>query len=429
MNSALNESEYYDSPYDFLDGFLQRQTKGNRFVKHQTKPSKSSSASDRSLDDREPLENSTENEPFSGKDFLDGFSQRQTNSVGFVQHQTKSPKYYSAASGCSHDERDCLDNSAENKLFSEKNFLGGFLQRSKSETDPYGASKFNSYESLDNSIDRKHSPRAHLTKKRAIASTKTKSDEFVQHTESANSFAASERKLDERGRLNHSTGWNPSTRHTSKPPFVSTQTPSPYTQYISTRTTSSESNAASQHDLEEKEWSKTSTEKYRSLQYTKKPSIASIQTPSPSTQYLSTTTTSSRSSSYFCQKISEAEWKELEKKSQLEQKEFLDTFLKDGKFEHEKVDSHTKNVKRGDHILCQGAFGKLYTHHLLCKEVDGDDIHVIEYTGQSLGFSGASGSVATSNPLAFAAIKKGTLTYKELEKKKVSIKCCLLLNA
>ncbi|XP_031557681.1 uncharacterized protein LOC116294262 [Actinia tenebrosa] len=117
--------------------------------------------------------------------------------------------------------------------------------------------------------------------------------------------------------------------------------------------------------------------------------------------------------------LSEAKWKELEQKSLQEQKEFLDKYLKKGMFEEELVSSEDKNVRKGDHLLYQGGSGGLYDHHLLCTEVDGDNIiHVIEYGGPSCGFSASSQSVVSSNIVAFGAIRKGNLTYEFLVKEK-----------
>lgn len=118
-------------------------------------------------------------------------------------------------------------------------------------------------------------------------------------------------------------------------------------------------------------------------------------------------------------KISEAKWQELEEESQQEQREFLNKYLKEGKFEDVLVDPKEKNVRRGDHIFYQGASGGLYDHHLLCTGVEGDNIHTVEYSGPSFGLSASSRSLYTSNPLTFAEIVKGKITYQELEEKEV----------
>lgn len=137
----------------------------------------------------------------------------------------------------------------------------------------------------------------------------------------------------------------------------------------------------------------------------------------------SSTRTSRSNTSSYAPKISDAEWQELEKKSLQEQKEFLDKYFKEGKFKDVPVCLTKKNIRRGDHLFYQGASGELYYHHLLCTKVDGDYIHTIEYTGPSFGLSASSRSIASSNVLAFGAIKKGKLTYKKLVEKNVSIKC------
>ncbi|KAK3717081.1 hypothetical protein QZH41_009450, partial [Actinostola sp. cb2023] len=117
-------------------------------------------------------------------------------------------------------------------------------------------------------------------------------------------------------------------------------------------------------------------------------------------------------------RVSERQWRELEQKLKNEQREFLEKYMKEGRFKDEAVSYAERNVRRGDHLFYQGASGTLYDHHLLCTQVDGDEIEIIEYTGPSWGFSASSESIASSNPLAFAKIEIKTISLRKLEAKK-----------
>jgi hypothetical protein len=120
--------------------------------------------------------------------------------------------------------------------------------------------------------------------------------------------------------------------------------------------------------------------------------------------------------------LSQHEWSGLEKRSQQEQKEFLDGW-EDG-FRNETVSSVKRNVKKGDHLVSEGA---KYDHHFLCSgvtEEENDDIvEIIEYTGSTGSRNCSSGSaraVCSLDSTGVGGIKKKKYTYEELEAKKVS---------
>jgi hypothetical protein len=118
--------------------------------------------------------------------------------------------------------------------------------------------------------------------------------------------------------------------------------------------------------------------------------------------------------------LSQHEWSRLEKRSQQGQKEFLDGW--EDRFRIETVSSVNRNVKKGDHLVFEGA---KYDHHLLCsgvtEEENYDIVEIIEYTGPRKHPSGYARALCCMDLTGLGEVKKKSYEYEDLEAKGVSM--------